>query len=450
MSVSPRTEPAPAVGVQGRERWVAAAACLVLAGLHLAIAARFGALGVSRNDDWTYYRVALATYADGGFSPDPFTSTMLVGLIALAQPVMAVFGASIAALQVMVALLGAVGLWAAWLLVRRFLDPGAAAVAVLTLALGPLWGTMSATFMSDVPAFAFQALALAAAGAALRTPDIRWGWFAASLVLCFAALTIREYAVAATVAVIAVGMLRARGRQERLAVLLAGLAWVALAVALLAWRAGLVTGAPSRSVLVPGPEEAKTLVRTVYTTGLLLSPAVVVHLVRSRGVLVRRHWRCALITLAVLVAGIVVTERTVLLGNYVTLYGSYPETVSGPLPVVVIAPIWALIVGVAVLGSTILVTMLWAALRDVSRHRRRSPELLTRLRGADPALLLSLTFATALIVTVLVIGVVVHNRIFDRYLLPMTPYAAAVVLWPVRRPSSPEAVERPAPRWSVS
>lgn len=113
MSVTLASEADRAEAVPRGERWLAAIACLAVAGLHLAVAARFGALGVSRNDDWTYYRVAFASYADGGFSPDPFTSTMLVGLIALARPVMAVFGATMAPLQIMVAVIGALGLWAA-------------------------------------------------------------------------------------------------------------------------------------------------------------------------------------------------------------------------------------------------------------------------------------------------------------------------------------------------
>ena len=449
MSVTLASEADRAEAVPRGERWLAAIACLAVAGLHLAVAARFGALGVSRNDDWTYYRVAFASYADGGFSPDPFTSTMLVGLIALARPVMAVFGATMAPLQIMVAVIGALGLWAAWLLVRRFLSPGTAALAVAILALGPLWGTLSTTFMSDVPAFALQALALLCAGVALRRPDVRWGWLTAALALCLAALTIREYAVAATVAVVAVALLRARSRREMLGVLLVGLAWVACALTLLAWRAGLVTGAPSRSVLTPGAEEARILVRTVYTTGLLLSPAVVVLLVRGRAALVRRHWVCAGVAFVVLGVGVIATQGSVLLGNFVTAAGSYPETVSGPLPVAVAPPLWALIVAAAVLSATGLITLTWAALiRVIGSTSLRPGALVERLRAADPALLLSVLFTAAVIVMVLVVGVALHNRIFDRYLMPVTPYAAAAILWAARHRSRRPAVERRNPRWA--
>ncbi|WP_404392235.1 glycosyltransferase family 39 protein [Humibacillus xanthopallidus] len=419
-----------------RERWLAAVACLALAGLYLAIAARFGALGVSRNDDWTYYRVAFDAYAEGGFSPDPFTSTMLVGLIALATPVMAVFGPSMAALQVMVAICGAVGLWAAWLLIRRFLGRVPAALAVATLALGPLWGTLSTTFMSDVPAFTFQALALASAAVALRGPRVRWAWFAGSLVLCFAALTIREYAVASTIAVVVVALVRARSRRDRAVILGAGAVWVAAALALLAWRAGLVTGSPSRPVRVPGPEQVKVLVRTIYTTGLLMSPVAVLVVRRDRGAFVRRHWVAAATTGGVLLAGVVATEGSVLLGNYVTASGSYPETVGGPQPVVVTPVIWVLVVAVTVLSTTILATVAWAELRGLL-HRRGWALLLARLRAAPPELVLSLAFTVTMAAIVLAIGVAVHNRIFDRYLMPITPYAAAVILWTIRHRLEP-------------
>jgi 4-amino-4-deoxy-L-arabinose transferase-like glycosyltransferase len=444
------TEAALAEGVRGRERWLAAIACLTVVGLHLAVAARLGALGVSRNDDWTYYRVVFAVDGGGAFAPDPYTRTMLLGLIALARPVMAVFGESMEPLQIMVSALGALGLWAAWLLVRSILDRGAAAVSVATLALGPLWGAMATTFMTDVPAFTFQALALACAAVALRTPDIRWGWLVASLALCMAAFSIREYAVAATVAVLVAAAVRSPRRSTAWGVAGSGLVWLVAALALYTWRGSLAEGALAWTPQLPGAEELKALVRTVYTTGLLLSPAVVVLLLRSRGALVRRHWVCALVSFALLACAVIATDRTVLLGNYVTSSGAYPETVSGPLPIVVIAPVWALIVAVAVLSSTVLLTLAWSGLSRLLHRRHRMAVLLPRLRAADPGLVLAVVFTAAVVATVITIGFVMHNRIFDRYLMPMTPYAAATLLFRVRRRSIAAGVDPARPRWAVT
>jgi hypothetical protein len=427
--------------VRPREVWLAAAACLAVAGLHLAVAARFGSLGVARNDDWTYSRVAFAVDAGGTFAPDPYTRTMLVGLIVLARPVMAVFGPSMVALQVMVALVGAVGLWAAWLLARSILDRGAASVAVAALALGPLWGAMSTTFMSDVPAFTVQALALVCAALALRNAEIRWGWLAASLALCLAAFTIREYAIAATVAVLVATLARSPRRSTALRLAAAGLLWLVAALALITWRSHQAVGAAPWTPQLPGPDELKGLVRTVYTVALLLSPAVVLVLVRTRAAFVRRHWVCAAVTFVVLLVGVITPAGSVLLGNYVTRSGSYSETVSGPQPIVVVGAVWWLIVAVAVVSATVLVTLGWSVLRRARRRPGAGAALMPRLRAAEPALVLAIAFTAAVVVVVLTIGFVMHNRIFDRYLMPMTPYAAAVILWTVKRPGGVAADE---------
>jgi hypothetical protein len=69
-----------------------------------------------------------------------------------------------------------------------------------------------------------------------------------------------------------------------------------------------------------------------------------------------------------------------------------------------------------------------------------------RLRSVEPALLLSIIFTFTVVVVVVTIGCIMHNRIFDRYLMPITPYAAAAILWGVRSGFGPTAVEQPAAR----
>ena len=121
-----------------REIVVAGTSAALTSTLYVLLAAWHGALGVARNDDWVYYRSAFRLAQDGSFSADPWADVMLVGHVVLAQPIVAVFGSSPAALQVMVSVLGAVGLTATYLMVRSFLPTGHAAFAIGCLAQGPV------------------------------------------------------------------------------------------------------------------------------------------------------------------------------------------------------------------------------------------------------------------------------------------------------------------------
>jgi|GEM_PF-2001396 4-amino-4-deoxy-L-arabinose transferase-like glycosyltransferase len=87
----------------------------------------------------------------------------------------------------MVSVLGAVGLTAAYLVVRSFLPRGHAAFAIGCLALGPVSGTLGVSYMTDVPAFALEALALLSGLRALRTRRFSFPWFVASLLIGVAA-----------------------------------------------------------------------------------------------------------------------------------------------------------------------------------------------------------------------------------------------------------------------
>ena len=137
--------------------WILAGAVALL---HLGVAAMRGALGASRNDDWTYLRILDDFASTGRFAPDPYTRTMLVGQIWLSRPLVESVGVSISALQVLVTIIGAVGLVAAAAVLRRFLTPGWAFFSVGILALGPIYGSISMTYMTDVPAMTAQFIAL--------------------------------------------------------------------------------------------------------------------------------------------------------------------------------------------------------------------------------------------------------------------------------------------------
>ena len=83
---------------------------------------------------------------------------------------MAVVGRSMTTLQVMVAVLGAVAVVASYLLLRSFLSRGWSAFCCAILVVGPLFGALSVSYMTDVPAYCFESLTLLVGWRAVSRP----------------------------------------------------------------------------------------------------------------------------------------------------------------------------------------------------------------------------------------------------------------------------------------
>ena len=79
----------------------------------------------------------------------------LVGQLVLSLPVVWIFGDRIGALQVEVAMLGVVGLLAALRFRKAIALAACAALFIaMTVAVGPMWASLSASYMTDIPTFA--------------------------------------------------------------------------------------------------------------------------------------------------------------------------------------------------------------------------------------------------------------------------------------------------------
>src|SRR3954447_2016272 len=96
---------------------------LVGAVVPLGIAWHFGALGIPRNDDWSYALSAFRLADSGRFDGNGLPSMNLVGQLVLSRPTLWLFGHRFTALQIEVALLGFVGLLAVYDLGTRVLLP---------------------------------------------------------------------------------------------------------------------------------------------------------------------------------------------------------------------------------------------------------------------------------------------------------------------------------------
>jgi hypothetical protein len=469
-----------------REVVLAWCAALAVAGLYLVDAAAHGALGASRNDDWVYYRLAFSYASTGHLSFDPYSSTLLIGQVIGAQPVIALFGAEIAPLQVTVSLLSAVALASAYFFFRHFLDVFWAAFCVALLAVGPIWGGLSVTFMSDVPAVALQVLCLCAAVPALRGPRLRWGWLALSLGLALAAFSVREYSIAAAIAVLIAALLthgrRPSGRLKVwLAVAAAAIVWVLLAAALFLWRSSLVAGPRALTAEIElGQRVYYVLAGVLTTTGFLMFPVALVVWRAGAWRMLLRWWPLTVALIALFTYTSSVLNYPLLVGNYVRLGGSYSGTMAGVAPAVFSEKVWWTIMATANVATSLLITFAVARTVGVVLTRRRahraakepvpgptskpaadagpatatastsastsaaaspaasadattaasvpaSPSQLP-MRLLDPSPRLALTFGLVTVALVVVVVIITQGRPFDRYVVGALPFLSAAAI----------------------
>ncbi len=423
--------------VPAKEVMLAAFVALAIAAGYVAIAAIHGAMGASRNDDWVYLRSAYHFAEDGIFTPGNSMS-MLVGQDILAWPVVKFFGPEIVPLQIMVASLGAVGLWAAYLIIRSALPPGWSAFSVGCLAVGPVFGSVSTSFMTDVPAFTLQMLALLAGLRALRKPHLAIGWYALSLLAGLAAFSIREYAVAAPLAIGTAVVLQAKPKLRWFGWKVVGLTvlWLVIASVLYWWRSGLNGSAwvssdlmPNRSAAVSTVSTIAAMAQTFFTLaffGVSLLPLISVPRLVA---LMRINKRTAILFgLVVFIswAALVSSGLGVLLGNYMTATGSYSVTLPGIPPVVIPPDIWRFL-EVLVLVNILVLGFLALAPRHDSIRLRVAPVPVVEVLP-DPGRTLIFLFCLTTTGVLGAVHFVTGAHVFDRYLIPMVPFVAALIV----------------------
>jgi 4-amino-4-deoxy-L-arabinose transferase-like glycosyltransferase len=200
-----------------------------------------GALGIARNDDWSYLRTAFVFGQTGHFVLDGWAGGMLVGQVVIAAPVVAVAGRSITGLQLLTAAEATVSLVVWYALLRRLLPPRLSALSTATLALAPVFGMLAVSFMSDVPALLMQGATLLLGVEAVRRPSGR-SWLIAAAAAGLVSFSIREYGIVATGAVFAgfvIHRQREGKRRDVLAAFAIAISYVAACLTAWLWRHGL-------------------------------------------------------------------------------------------------------------------------------------------------------------------------------------------------------------------
>jgi Dolichyl-phosphate-mannose-protein mannosyltransferase len=455
-----------------RGEWVVdfTALAILSVALPLVVIWHFGALGIPRNDDWAFTRILFSWTRTGHLQLLDWNTQTLVGQLAIAVPVVKVFGARIGALQAWVAVLGGAGCCCLYAVLRRLLPRVSALAALGCLLVGPIYASLAGSFMSDVPAFAAASGCLWAGVVALERRGWSFaGWLAGSAVLGFLALSIRQVAATAPVAVaLALLVVVRRGRRpeasERTAVIerwaTAGVASVFTigTAALLVWRNGLPFSNSIRLNLNPafGPD-GSFLYEILFTLALLTLPAVLrlsPVAVLCRALTVSRAATVAVLTGWAIVVGAALylsraSQVDLLLGNYVTRQGTV-GVLAGHRPDLLPDGAWTALVAVSVYAALMLglviVTRLPAARRSVQAFRGGftvdSANVAGLVLGGFGVLYvtaLELALGFTQVVPTGGVAPAFNQTPYDRYLIPLVPIVVVLawsdpsLFWPAPR-----------------
>jgi hypothetical protein len=401
--------------------------------LPLVVGAISGSLDVPRNDDWSYRGIALRLFQTGRLELDGAVQAASLGLAIAVQPLLGLAGGAWWAFLVAGILFDALTVAAGYLLLRRVVEPRLAALGIGLVVIFPAWLPYSVSFMSDVPALGAQLTCLLLGAVALERQRTSGRWLLASLVVGLFGYSVREFALAAPAAVLAAALIR----EPRRVAPWAGLIGTAGTIAgLFLLRSSLpgVAGA-----FGPEPAAIVRIVPALCTLGLVLSPATLLAIRRWR-----RQWRPFDVALG---AGIVVSLLVVQLAHLATspedrrlIGGSFPyvllydlisqwgapaaDYLIGRRPLLVPTPVW-IAVGGSAIAAVVLLGAVAAGTVGAAVRRARADWPAARRAVATPAGLL------AIHATGTVAGIVVYGStwtLFDRYLWPIVPPVAALLL----------------------
>ncbi len=414
------------------------------------------------NDDWSYSKAVENLVNHGRLEFTDFTSMTLVAQVLWGALFSLPFGFSFLALRLSTVVLGAVGVAAAYALLRelgvgRLLSLLGAAV----LGLNPLYFSLSLSFMTDVPftvasllsilfftrSFRTDAFVDVLAGFAfatvvvlIRQPGIvvpfayaiaffvRWGWTRKTLTQAiipagavFAVVTLYPVVIKATVGLPA-NFIGAQGLAE-----------------------GIRSSAADDFLSVPRAILDRLWVQLLYV-GLFIFPlaplaaASVSQRLRSRSD--RRQVIAALSALLTGIGAILLARGTLMpvSGNVLFDVGLGPlllrDTYLLGLPHFPSAPpvFWAVMTAAAALGATTLIACLWGARKPIVEARLESPS------RRDVRLLFVLLVGLVYVVGVAVSTASPQYSFFDRYVVFLLVPAIAVVA-----KAAPAANRRAAP-----
>jgi hypothetical protein len=374
--------------------------------------------GIPRYDDWAYRRVLSDFVQTGHFTFVGWGAMTLVGQVLWAAPFAIVFGGHPWVAGFSVAVASAIGIGCAYWLARAIVGRvwGAACTLLVLACAGFLVNT--STFMTDVPAFAAEMACLALGVAAFRHEGrARWVLAAASMAAGCVGFSVREFDLAAPIAVLIVLALQDRRHLRGYGILGASLLLLCAAVYVWTWS---MAGAQHDVLGGPTISNLRALLGGYFALALFVSPFLPVAAKRSWPASSSRGLAAAgviLVTGAVLMG----TGKSVFSGNYLTPQGmSTTATLPGFRPVLFPTPLWLLLELIG-LGAGALLGFI--AVDAVAG--RTSSLLLTGGRVSERSVITLFTWLGC--AGLVIYGLFIQGAIFDRYLWPIV-FGTAVLL----------------------
>lgn len=398
------------------------------------------ALGIPRNDDWSYFRSTFSLAQTGAFHLSGWDESTLILQSFLSWPLVKIFGPHFLPLQVLVAFIGAGGLVLAYCLFRSFVAPRGAAFSVAMVAIGPIFGSLETSYMTDVPAFTAAMGCLVAGTKSVSGPRRNY-WFALAMALGVAAFGIRQVGAIAPAGV-AVAVLALRQGRERLVVASGGFLALGAIWAINHWQSHLANSKHLRVSLTSSFVAGRVGwdVDLLFTLALFVGPAIVAWSPTLPWITAWRRAPRAFATFLAIVSMVLLWYRPEPSGNYFSTVGAYSNTLIGAPPTVFARPLWEIIrlFGLACVFQLCAIVFNGAlALPEVWRRA-------TSGKHRDEAALVSLVYVAMFVAAEMVYVIVVPQFFFDRYLLPVVGTTAALA-WCVletvlRTPSRPRVV----------
>jgi Dolichyl-phosphate-mannose-protein mannosyltransferase len=392
---------------------------LIGIGVPLWLSAASGAIGLPTIDDWVYTRAALSLFRTGLIEMPGHTAAS-IGQVVLVQPLLWISHGDPWAFTAFGLIATFIGLSSTYLLARQFLGAAAALLVVVIVEAFPGFLRESASFMTDIPGYALAILCLLL-GVRWFQGERRRVTLAASLAVGVLAVSVREFAIAAPAAILVAAWARCPTGERVWMVVMSGS--VAAGVALVVVLAISLPG-------YGGPPDPVNLSRSVILGPALVTLAAV--LLPATVLAVARRMRNLSPGLVILGAGVgcwmaVVPPRA--LGGNVWLENGLAGDLllSGFRDSVMGQEGWAASRQLALFGAILAATLgfLWGQ-RFIARPA--SPRILRRrlddILSSDAAPLL--LFLAAYLGELLAFASV--GTMIDRYLYPMAPVAAIVLL----------------------
>ena len=418
-----QSKPPRGVGSEA-DRRIVGAICGVVVLLPALVSLAAGSFSLPQNDDWSYRRTAEHFAQTGHVVLTGWGVMTLIGQILWSWPFLRLFGDHGWVFGISTAVLAVIGISCAYYVARRLLEPSWAAAAVLLVAAVPGFAWSTSTFMTDVPAFAAETACLALGAAALsQQGSPRWSLLGGAMAVGFFGFSIREFALAAPIAVLLCA--GASDSNRRRWYVAAGFVGLAVCFVLYWWSTRL-PGSIHQTITGPSGASIVGAAHEYYTLAFMVSPVVALAAWR------RMEWRLSRATLTafgafVLGAAIAVQSHVLILGNYLQPLGFVGAALlPGARPTVLPAPLWDLLNLVGLVSGGLLAGIAVAVVDRRTFRRWRAWEWGTPI---CVVWVFGAVYAT---------GVVLYGSItsefYDRYLWPLV-FVLAVLLLHYNQPA---------------